>query len=248
MLLSDPLVLAYIAAAYLLGSTVKGVTGFGALLVAVPLMSLAMDPAVAVELTGGPVLVSNIWQVIDSRHLTWAARRFWPLLVTLVPSAFIGSQFLALTDSRFTSAAIGIMVLLFCLTWVLPVKIEIPPDKERLGAPLAGAISGLVGGATILSGSVVIMYLVALKLTKDQFVGTIALIYLGTSIPIYLTLTWFGRIGTADMAVSAGLIVPAILGMVLGRMIRNRVSQKLFQNLVMVLLTAVGVLLVTRAF
>lgn len=248
MLLSDPLVLAYIALAYLAGSTVKGVTGFGALLISVPLMSLAMDPAVAVALTGGPVLVSNIWQAVDSRHFMWAVRRFWPLLVTLVPAAFIGSQFLALTDSRFTSAAIGIMVLLFCLTWILPVKLEVAPRSERFGAPIAGIVSGLVGGATILSGSVVIMYLVALKLTKDQFVGTIALIYLGTSIPIYLTLAWFGRIGATDMAVSAGLVGPAILGMVLGRMIRDRVSQRHFQAMVMALLAAVGVLLVARAF
>ena len=64
MSISDPLFLAIVIGAYFLGSMVKGVTGFGAMLIAVPIMSLAVPPAVAISLTSGPVVASNLWQFI----------------------------------------------------------------------------------------------------------------------------------------------------------------------------------------
>lgn len=247
MTLSEPLALAYIAAAYLAGSTVKGITGFGALLIAVPLMSLVMEPASAIALTGVPVLVSNLWQVAESRHFSWALRRFWLLFLFLVPATFAGSQFLATSDSRLSAAVIGSMVVLFCLLRLRPVSVDIRPRSEKWTAPVAGTLAGLIGGATIMAGSMLVMYLVALKLHKDQFVGAIALIYLCTSVPIYLTLSWFGRIEAGDMALSAALLVPAVSGLALGRQIRNRVPQEIFQKVVIALLLAIGVMLIARA-
>lgn len=246
--LLHPATLAFIGCAYLLSSVVKGVTGFGALLIAVPVMSIVLEPATAIALTSGSVLVSNLWQLHDSGCATWALRRFWSLLLVLLPATVIGSQFLALVDARLSGGVIGVIVVLYCVSRVFPLGLSIAPDRQRFTDPLVGAVVGLIGGATILSGSVLITYLLALKLKKNEFVGAIALMYLVNSIPIYLTLSYFGFYSLEELVVSAALIVPALLGFSLGRRIRDRVSQVRFDQIVTVMLSAIGLMLLYRAF
>lgn len=247
MLLTDPLLLVLIAGSYMLGSVVKGVTGFGALLVSVPVMSMFTDPATAVALTSGSVVVSNIWQLVESRHAVWAFKRFWAMLVVLLPASVVGSQFLAKVDPHLSGAVMGVMVLLFCLSQMLALQFTVADRREKLLNPVIGGVAGVVGGATILSGTVLIMYLVALRLKKDQFVGAIALIYLVNAVPIYMTLSFYGRYSAPELIISAGLIAPALIGLSLGRMVRKRVSQKLFQRIVIALLFVAGVNLLLRA-
>lgn len=248
MSLFDPTILAFIAGVYFLGSVVKGLIGFGALMIAVPVMSMVMEPAVAVALTSGPVIVSNVWQAIESRHIVWSLKKFWPLLLALVPATLVGSQFLATGDPRISGAVIGFMTLLFCALQVFRVRLDFAPRREAVFGPLVGGMAGLVGGATILAGSVLIVYLVALKLRKDAFVGAIALIYLFNGIPTYLTLVYFDRYQGDELLVSVGLLVPAVLGLRVGRMARDRISQATFQRLVTGLLAVVGVLLLGRLY
>jgi uncharacterized membrane protein YfcA len=193
------------------------------------------------------VVVSNIWQLVESRHAVWAAKRFWVLLLVLLPASVIGSQFLATVDPQLSGAVMGVMVLLFCLSQMFSLQLAIAERREKALNPVIGAAAGLVGGATILSGTVLIMYLVALRLKKDQFVGAIALIYLVNSIPIYLTLSFYGRYTTDELLISAGLIPPALIGLSIGRMVRKRVSQTLFQRIVVALLFVIGVNLLLRA-
>ncbi len=245
--LIEPTTLILIAAAYLLGSVVKGVTGFGALLVAVPIMSMVVEPATAIAVTSGSVIVSNVWQLIESRQAMWVLRRFWSLLLALLPATLVGSQFLAKVDGRVSGAVIGVMVILYCLSQISRFHPTVRERHTKALNPVIGGAAGLVGGATILTGSVLIMYLVALRLRKDQFVGAIALMYLVNAIPIYLTLSYFGRYSANELAVSVGLVAPALTGIVIGRIVRQRVSQKLFQRLVIGLLLMIGLNLLLKA-
>lgn len=247
MELLHPATLAFIAGAYLLGSVIKGVVGFGALLISVPLMSMLLEPATAVALTSGSVVVSNLWQLHDSGHAAWALRRFKVLLAVLLPASFVGSQFLAQVDPRISGGVIGAIAVLYCVSRAFPLRLSLEARHQRVGDPLVGATAGLIGGATILVGSILIGYLLALKVEKNAFVGAIALMYLVNSIPIYLTLSYFDHYSLPELAVSAGLIGPALLGFALGRRIRDRVPQRLFERLVTAMLVAIGLLLLYRA-
>lgn len=113
--------------------------------------------------------------------------------------------------------------------------------------PVVGGLAGLFGGATILTGSVLIVYLIAQKLKKDEFVGAIALMYLCSSTPIYLTLSWVGKYTFNELIVSGALMIPALAGLWFGRRIRDRVSQTMFQRSVTTLLFVIGLMLVGRA-
>lgn len=242
-----PLPQIVVFAAYFLGNIVKGVSGFGAVLVAVPIMSMVVEPATAVALTSVSIVTSNIWQLWDSKHAAFALREFWTLLITLVPATVLGAQFLAVVDPRISGAVIGTMVVLFCLSLAFPMRPQITARRRRYLDPIVGAAAGLVGGASVLTGTVLIAYLMAVNLKKDEFVGTIALMYLISSIPLYLTLSYFGRYDLPTLLISAGLIVPATIGLILGRRVRDRISQTTFQWIVAGLLFLIGLILIQRA-
>ena len=248
MSISDPLFLAIVFGSYFLGSMVKGVTGFGAMLIAVPIMSLAVPPAVAISLTSGPVVASNLWQFIESREGKRIIKQFYPVIITMIPGSFIGSWFLAKGDASWTAGAIGIMVVLFCLTYFSPLKFSFSTEQQKLSGPIVGILSGLINGATLLAGSVLIAYLTTLQLSKNLFVGTIALLYLAGSIPVYMTLSFYGHYTTQEVIISVALIFVAFLALRIGKFVRDRVSQIVFQRIVILLLFCIGVGLIARTF
>ncbi len=245
--LADPLTLGLIVLSYIIGNMVKGVTGFGAILVAVPLMSMLVEPAIAVALTAVSVVASNIWQLWDSGNARFAVKEFWKVLVFLFPASIVGARFLAVVDPNIMSGVIGAMVVLFCVTQMFPARPQITEKQRKYADPIVGLTAGLTGGASIMSGSVLVAYLIAIDLKKDQFVAAIALLYLVNTIPIYVTLSFFNQFDLATLIVSACLIVPAILGLVLGRNLRNKISQKAFERAVVGLLFVIGCLLIHRA-
>lgn len=244
----SPEILLFIIGAYLVGSLVKGVTGFGAMLIAIPLMSMVIHPATAIALTSGPVLFSNGWQLYDSGEARSALRQFWPMLITIVPASIIGSRFTVAVDPGSTAGIIGTIVILFCLSRLFPIKLNLSLADHKFSGPVIGVLAGLINGATLLAGSVLIAYLVSLNLHKNNFVASIALIYLVATLPVYINLTYFGLYSGDGMIVSISLIFVAIVGLRMGRMIRDRVSQERFQKIVTVLLMCVGMGLLSRAF
>jgi uncharacterized membrane protein YfcA len=247
MLLFDPVILLVLTTGYLSGSIVKGISGFGALLIAVPVMTLVVEPATAIALTSGPVFVSNLWQLFETRNAGWAIKRLWPYLAILIPAAFVGSQFLAHLDPRTSSAVIGGIVIAFSVLQIFPINIKITPQRQKAAGILASLFGGLIGGATIIAGSIMVMYLFSLKMNKDRFVSSIALVFLCNSIPVYLTLTYYGRYTVEELIVSVGLVLPALGGLVLGRLLRDHVSHRLFQKIVVFLLLIIGLVLLARA-
>lgn len=244
----SPELILFVAGAYLLGSLIKGVAGFGAMLIAIPIMSIVVHPAVAIALTSGPVVISNLWQLYDSGEARPAMRRFWPVLITIVPASIIGSRFLVGADPGKSAGIIGTIVVLFCICRIFPVKFSLPLVNQKLSGLIIGILAGLVNGATLLAGSVLIAYLASLNLHKNLFVASIALMYLFGSMPVYLTLSYYGLYSREEIMVSSGLILVAIIGLRLGRIIRDSVSQKQFQNIVTILLLFVGIGLLARVF
>ena len=88
----DIITLAVIAVAFVLAGLSKGFIGFGLPLISVPLCASVVSVPLAIALTAAPILLSNIYQAFHGGRQTVVLRRFWPLLLTLVPGVLIGAQ------------------------------------------------------------------------------------------------------------------------------------------------------------
>jgi uncharacterized membrane protein YfcA len=242
----SPLVLLLAAGAFFAGGAIKGALGIGLPLIAVPLLTSALDLPLAVALMIVPVTSSNFLQALQGGHFRAAVRRFWLVLVPLVLFTLVSAQFLADIDLRTGALVLGSIVMVFSIIQALPLRLSLAPERARLLNPVMGSLAGLLGGVSNLFGLPLIMYLVALRLPKDEFVATVALFFLTGSVTLYLVLFLNGLLTLDIVAFSAAGAVPMIIGLLIGGRLRDRIPQKTFERLLLVVLFLIGINLVRR--
>jgi len=86
----------------------------------------------------------------------------------------------------------------------------------------------------------------ALKLNRDMFVGSISIIYLFAAFPLYLSLWWFDRFGWNEFVLSSLALIPMVLGLKLGRLLRHRLSEILFRRILLGFLTTISLILLFK--
>jgi uncharacterized membrane protein YfcA len=88
--------------------------------------------------------------------------------------------------------------------------------------------------------------MMSLKLSRDEFVGCISVIYFNAAWPLYLAMWHFGRMSLDDVGYSFFAIIPMFLGLQAGQKIRHRLSEETFRRALLGFLTVVAVLLLFR--
>jgi len=160
-------------AAYLL----RGATGFGAGVVAIPLMALTMPLAVVIPVITTLGIVASLGQSVQEiRHVDWRALRGLAL-----PSAIgvsLGLWLFASLDQRFLLRAFAVFITVYGL-WSLAPRRPRPRLPRGVLAAAAGGSGGLV--ATLfggMAGPFYVIYLKALQLDKRRFRASISSVLL----------------------------------------------------------------------
>ncbi|MEN9538563.1 MAG: hypothetical protein RLZZ126_798, partial [Pseudomonadota bacterium] len=231
--------------AFVLGGLVKGTLGVGLPLVVVPLMSLVVPSPTAIALVSVPVVVSNAVQCWQATPATRQAKRFAPLIFWLVLATVVTVPMTLALSAKALNAMLAGAVLLAVVTMAWNPQLHIQPQYERRVSAGVGLVSGLLGGVSSLTGPVIITYLMSLRLERDQFVGTISLVYLWAMLPLYVAMAVVGRLGVQELGLSVVACGPMFVGMWLGRHLRGHLSEALFRRLLLMFLSllACGLLL-----
>lgn len=242
------LVLLWCAGVLVLAGTVKGILGIGIPLISVSLLSLAIDVPLAVSLLPMPILFANLWQSLRGGYVAITLRRFWPLIAGIAVGTFAGAGLLVSVDPRALYAVVGAAVVLFSVTGQFEIRLRVPRQGERWLGGLVGVASGVLGGMTTIFGPPVIMFLFALDLAKDEFVGSVSTIYLCTALPLIAALVSYGLMDAGQFLWSTAAVAPVFAGVLLGQWMRPLVSHLLFRRALLVVLLLVGIRLMARAF
>jgi hypothetical protein len=240
-------VILWCAFALSMAGVVKGILGIGVPVVSVSLLSLAISVPMAVSLLPIPILLSNIWQSLTSGQVTNTLKRFAPLIAALVIGTFTGARLLVAIDQRVLIGVVGATVLVFAVSGHFNMQLQVSRRAERwLGVPI-GFLGGVLGGMTTFFGPPIIMFLFALNLDKDEFVGTISTVYLCAAVPLAAALGRLGFMGPEEYLWSSVAAAPLLLGVLLGQWLRTRISQPAFRRGLLLMLLVVGVRLIYRA-
>lgn len=241
------LVLAWCIATLAAAGVVKGVLGIGLPLVSLSLLSFVLPLPVAAALLPVPMIATNVWQSVTSGYLLHALRRFWPLLIAMWIGTFAGAHWLADVDLRVLNGVVGAVVALFSVTVLWQPRLSMPPRAEPYAGLLAGGLGGLLGGISTLFGPPILIFLSALELEKNAFVGCVTTIYLVSSFAVMGAFLDTGVMGRAELVSSALATVPLFLGMLLGERLRGRLDETRFRRLLLLVLLFSGVRLLWRA-
>lgn len=219
-----------IALAIAAGALVKGTFGLGLPLVAMPLMTYFLGVTHAISLLVMPILATNLAQGFIGG---WPAflvrlRRFAPALIALTLCIAVSMKALVIIPEKILFALIGVAVIGIALLTRFRPKLQITPRQEPWFGSLAGMIGGFLGGLTSIYGPPLMVFLAGLRLTKDEFVGAISLMYFMGGIGMGVGLAGFGIADGTVFLQSLLAVIPAMIGIKLGQLIRVRLNEQRF--------------------
>lgn len=232
--------------ALVIGGFVKGALGVGLPLVAVPLLSLGMTPQTAIAMLVMPVLVSNGWQAYEGGSVAPAIRRFGPLLVAQFLAVVLTVGWTLSLNASQLNAMVALAVLLAVLLMVWQPRLSINAQREKSAGFGVGLLSGMLGGVSSLTGPIIITYLMALRLGRDEFVRNVSVIYLLGAIPLYAAMLTVGHIGGRELLLSAMGLLPMWCGLMMGKALRHRIPEILFRRVMLAFLVLLAGLLLIK--
>jgi len=228
--------IALVVLSLFLGGVVKGVTGAGAPIVAIPVMAAIVDLPTAVMIMLVPNALTNIGQSVKFRAALPARGFLLPYLIGGGLGVLIGTAVLTNLSTRGLDLLVACAILLYVVFRLAKPSWALSPGlANRLALP-AGAVAGVLQGATGLSAPATLGFLNSVKLPRPSFVGTVALLFLVFSVVHIVSLVAL-RLFTPEIAVASLLaLAPILLGMRAGNRFADRLPQHVFENLVLALL------------
>jgi uncharacterized membrane protein YfcA len=123
-----------------------------------------------------------------------------------------------------------VFVLAFCFFSWRDMVPPIPSSRVRLFEVISAVVAGLVGGLTAAWAPPLAMYLTGLRLERDAFVQALGFLITAGSMSVLAMFVAVGHSSPADLAVSAFLLVPTLIGFSSGERLRHRVSSETFKS------------------
>ena len=146
------------ALALLLAGFSRGFSGFGAALIAMPVLAILYGPVegvVIMTLLEVPAMALLLPSV--ARNADW--RAIMPLGIASLITIPLGAWFLVWLDTESLQRAIGVLVLVFAFLLATGWQYKRPPTLPVLLG--VGGLSGVIGGAANMSGPLVVVFLLA---------------------------------------------------------------------------------------
>lgn len=231
---------------FVAGGVVKGTLGVGLPLLVVPLLTLILPASQAMGLLVMPVLVANIYQALQGGLWRISVRRFGTLMLAQATTTLLAIHWSIGWSGKSLDKAMGVTVLVAVAVMILQPKGTISAAQEKWLGPLVGALAGAMAGMSSLTGPLLITYMMALRLPRDVFVGSISVVYLLGALPMYAGMIWWGRFGWSEVGWSTLALLPVYAGLLIGTSVRKRLNEKQFRLLLLVLLLFLGTLLLVR--
>jgi hypothetical protein len=225
---------------------VRGTSGFGAGMVAIPLLVFVIPIHTAVPMMGLLAFILFIFLSIRDRHDV-----VWDELKLLVPTTLLGVVAGALLFKNLDSAVLlrllGVFIMAFAVYVLAVHHFGLPQVRcsRRWALPVGfvgAAVDTMFGGG---GGTLVVVYMHMRGIGTAQFRATVAVLWFFEMIARLAGYALSGYY-TASTLVFAALVLPLVwAGTHLGERIGNRISQETFSKVlaVMLLLSGISVLL-----
>jgi uncharacterized membrane protein YfcA len=234
----------FLGAIFLAAGFTQGVSGFGAALVAMPLLTMFLDVKVAVPLcmlNGLLITLYLSWQL--KKHMDW--RKIRPLFFGCVPGIIIGVFLLNRINSELLKILLGCLIIMYSLYRLMwdPVVGNL---KERW-AYMAGFFSGVIGAAFSAGGPPTIIYVSLTGWKKDEIKATLSMFFFSTGVLMSTGHAISGLINSLVLSYFASSCLFTIVGVYIGSLCYNRIRQEVYIKIILILLLLLGGMMIYSA-
>jgi uncharacterized membrane protein YfcA len=232
-----------------LAGFVKGTVGFAMPMIMISVFSGFLTPHQALAGLILPTLATNIPQAL--RQGVPAAlqtvkdyRRF--LTATLVLLA-ISAQFVEIIPQTLFLLLLGLPITGFAALQLSGRSLAIRLEHRTRAEWLLGVVGGLYGGVSGVWGPPLLVFLLSTGAQKLEIVRVQGVVFLVGSVVLLAAHLRTGVLDAPNLAFSAALVAPALLGQTLGLALQSRLDQAQFRKWTQGLLVLTGLNLIMRA-
>ena len=241
MPLIDFQTLIIVGVAFAMGGILKGATGVGAPLIAVPVMTSFVDIRFAVAVFVVPNLVTNMIQSIIYRRAL--NNRLFLLILCL--SAGVGAYAGSLMLYQASGGALKIMMASLVLFYV---GFRLCKPKWQLSMLMAhkinmpmGLLAGFLQGAFGISAPATLTFLNAIKFERTEFIIIVSVFFMTMSLIQLPTLMYLGLLRAEHLILGLLSVIPLIGFMPIGAFILRYATPNIFDKVIMVILVGVSI-------
>ncbi|MEP3638734.1 MAG: sulfite exporter TauE/SafE family protein [Paracoccaceae bacterium] len=238
---------AAIFATYLFAAVAKGVSGIGFSTTCLPILALLVGLKDALPLVIIPSICSNLVVMRQAGRFGETLQRFWPMLIALLPGLFIGLWTLSVIDGVQAGAVLGGLLLVWCAFSYATPDLRIAANWERPLAPISGFVTGVINGITGSQVMPAVPFLMMLHLDRNLFIQAVNCSFTLSSLLMAMGLGHLGLFSSEDVLVSAFGTGLVFFGIRMGSAIRRRLSERLFRNGVLAMLSLMGLSLIASS-
>ncbi len=234
--------LALAAVIFLLAAGVQAVTGFGFVLLGLPLLALVVDAHTAVVACVAAGLVVCLWGWLQERAFVDFTPMRWLLIGTVV-GVPLGLVVFTRVSEQALMFGIGALVLISAL--LLAVRVGVRAGRGV--ATGAGVLSGFLLVTTGTNGPPLVIALQAVALRPVPMRATLQALMAIQGVFGVAMLGAAGRVTGEVLAILAVALPAIVVGWALGERVFRRMSEEVARRVVLVALVINGVVLIATA-
>lgn len=227
---------------------VSGMTGFGAAMVAVPILvqfmplQFAVPMIVLFDLVGMSLVSGRNWRRVSLAEL----KRIFPWLLLGI---ILGATLLHNAPPRWPLILLGCFVLAVCIRGLRnPNEAEASMLRPRWAIPF-GLIGGVFSALFGTGGPIYTIYLARRIPDVGEFRATISVVILVSGIIRAIAFGTAGLYSQPDILTAGAVLLPvSLIGLFAGSRLRNRISPESLKRFIYVLLLIAGIGAIVRGW
>jgi hypothetical protein len=218
------------------GGVLKGATGAGAPILAVPAIAVLFDVRMAIAIMAVPNVLTNAWQAWYFRRSLPAPRFVLPLVVGGMLGVCAGTLLLSMVPARKLSILVAFSVLGYILVRFAKPHWKIDMAHAKHLALPVGFAGGFLQGSSGLSAPVSLTFLNAMQLERTTFIATVSLFFTSFGFVQIFALLGSHLLSLTDIGLSFLALIPIWAAMPLGARLARHASPQVFDRFILVML------------
>jgi len=228
------------------GAIVKGATGMGLPLIALPVLTTFFGLQHSVGIMAITQVLTNSMQMWQFREVRQDARmRFLPLfLLAGGVGVVLGTWLLTALPERALVFSLGVLLLGYFVLKISRPHLAVGPVLARRAGPFAGFGSGVLQGATGISAPIGVTFIHAMALDRNAHLFAVSAMFLTLGLVQFPALVLSGIMQPQWIIEALLAMVPILLFMPVGQALAGKLSRKAFDLMILIFLGLMGVKMV----
>ena len=243
----DYLTLIQVILIFFAGGLIKGLIGVGLPTVTLTFLSFIFDIKVSISIILLPVLLTNLYQMIDGNYLKKIVSDTKFFQISAFLFVFPGFYFLLLLNSNTILIILAVILILNSTLNLIKFEIHFKNFKSKHYQLFIGSTTGVVTGVTGIYTMPFIFLIQSMQYTKNQVIQLMGVSFFIFACTQFLLFSLNDLINYKIIILSSIACVPILIGVYLGTILRKKISEELFKLLFNLMLVIMGALLITKA-